>query len=50
MIKKTKNSDLQTVYDKAQAFYEKGEFHEALKIFREIADFWPDFSALNYIG
>lgn len=41
---------MQTVYDKAQAFYEKGMFHEALGLFHEMADSWPDFSVLNYIG
>ena len=45
-----KNSDMEDIYNKAQAFYEKGEFQEALSLFNEISDSWPDFSVLNYIG
>lgn len=44
------NPDMQTVYDEAQIYYEKGEFQKALNLFHEISDAWPDFSVLNYIG
>lgn len=49
-MKGSNNCDMEDLYNKAQAFYEKGEFQKALNLFNEISDSWPDFSVLNYIG
>lgn len=46
----TKRNDVEEVYNKAQTFYENGDFQQALALFQQISDACPDFSVLNYIG
>lgn len=42
--------ELESVFEKAEYFYENMNFKKALKLFSEIEPFWPDFTVSNYIG